>query len=45
MEMETKAEIPIVCVSGCPVRPDNFMETRSPETYRVPELNSNTVTL
>jgi hydrogenase small subunit len=24
---KSKAEIPIVCVPGCPVQPDNFMET------------------
>jgi hydrogenase small subunit len=24
---KTKAEIPIVCIPGCPVQPDNFMET------------------
>jgi hydrogenase small subunit len=26
-QWKTKAEIPIVCVPGCPVQPDNFMET------------------
>jgi hydrogenase small subunit len=26
-EWKSKAEIPIVCVPGCPVQPDNFMET------------------
>ena len=26
-EWSSKAEIPIVCVPGCPVQPDNFMET------------------
>jgi hydrogenase small subunit len=25
--MKSKAEIPIVCVPGCPVQPDNFTET------------------
>ena len=24
---KSKTEIPIVCVPGCPVQPDNFMET------------------
>ena len=27
MEMEVEGGIPIVCVPGCPVQPDNFMET------------------
>lgn len=26
-QWKTKADIPIVCVPGCPVQPDNFMET------------------
>ena len=26
-EWRSKADIPIVCVPGCPVQPDNFMET------------------
>ncbi|MGH7784018.1 MAG: hydrogenase expression protein HypE, partial [Candidatus Binatia bacterium] len=26
-QWKSKADIPIVCVSGCPVLPDNFMET------------------
>ena len=26
MAMEIEAGIPIVCVPGCPVQPDNFME-------------------
>lgn len=26
-DWQSKAEIPLVCVPGCPVQPDNFMET------------------
>ena len=26
-EWKSEAGIPIVCVPGCPVQPDNFMET------------------
>jgi hydrogenase small subunit len=26
-QWKSKAEIPVVCVPGCPVQPDNFMET------------------
>jgi hydrogenase small subunit len=38
-EWKTKAGIPIVCVPGCPVQPDNFMETVLYLLYQVAGLS------